>query len=55
MLNAHAMDGSGLVTRGQFTIQFLGPAWDALENDQLLDMLQGQNTLRAPKYMFFKQ
>lgn len=41
--------------KGQFPLQFLGPSWDVLEHEGLLDMPQGKNLLQAPKYKFDKQ
>jgi hypothetical protein len=55
MINATAASTGGLIKQGQFTIQFLGPSWDVLENDGLLGLLQGKNSLRMPKYKFDKQ
>lgn len=55
MLNAKSASSGGLMKKGQFTLQFLGPSWDVLEHDGLLEMLQGKNSLQAPKFKFDKQ
>lgn len=54
MYNANAAAG-GPMQKGQFTIRFLGPAFDVLESDVLLSMLQGKQSLRVPKYKFEQQ
>jgi len=58
MLDAKSASGGGSMKKGQFTLQFLGPSWDVLESDGLLNDLipQGKkDASKAPKYKFDKQ